>query len=97
MAAVLNGKTEIVKILLDNGADPTIPEAQGYLPPHGAAFQGRAEVMQVLIDAGIDVNSTHTDGFLPLHRACFGGRLVSLFLNISSFQKSLMDYHPIKV
>ena len=42
MAAVLSGATESVRVLLlELNADPTIPEKDGYTPPHGAGFQGR--------------------------------------------------------
>lgn len=39
MAAVLGGKTEVVKALLLSGADTTLPEKDGYTPMHGAGFQ----------------------------------------------------------
>ena len=40
MYATLQGKAESVKCLLEHGADPTIPEKDGYPPMHGAGFQG---------------------------------------------------------
>jgi hypothetical protein len=47
----------------NTGADPTIPEKDGYTPPHGAAFQGRTEVMKVLLEFGVVVvdSSSTTD------------------------------------
>ena len=40
MAAILSGQTKAVKVLLlELNADPTIPEKDGYTPPHGAGFQ----------------------------------------------------------
>ena len=39
MAASLGGKAEIIEVLLKAGADTSIPEADGYTPLHGAAFQ----------------------------------------------------------
>ena len=74
MASVLRGKINIVKYLLEAGADPSIGEASGYTPPHGAGFQGRPDVMSLLIDSGLDVNVYHDDGFLPIHRACWGAK-----------------------
>lgn len=71
MAAVITGKVNIVKYLLEIGADPTIADKDGYTPPHGSAMYGTAQVMEALIEAGIDVNTYHEDGFLPLHRTCW--------------------------
>ena len=39
MSAVLGGHLEIVTMLLEIGADVTIPEKDGYTPMHGAGFQ----------------------------------------------------------
>mmetsp|Transcript_878 Transcript_878/g.1086 ORF Transcript_878/g.1086 Transcript_878/m.1086 type:complete len:222 (+) Transcript_878:118-783(+) len=72
MAATLRGKINIVKYLLEKGADTSIGERQGYTPQHGAGFQGRAAVMEVLYNAGLDVNHVHPDGFTAFHRACWG-------------------------
>ena len=73
MAASLRGKAGAVGFLLKHGADPSIPEKDGYTPAHGAGFQGRAEVLRLLASHGVDVvNPTHRDGFLPFHRACWG-------------------------
>jgi len=77
MAASLRGKIDIVKYLIEQGADASIGEMMGYKPPHGAAFQGRPDVMQAFIDSGIDVNEFHEDGFPPLHRTCWGKTEVS--------------------
>jgi len=74
MFSVLSGNFEAVKVLMDAGADPTIGEAQGYTPMHGAGFQGRAEIAELLIHAyKLDPSDMHSDGFTPLHRACWGG------------------------
>ena len=74
MRSVLTGKIESVRFLLQAGADPTIPEKDGYLPPHGAGFQGRPEIMKILHESGINVHMYHEDGYLPFHRACWGNR-----------------------
>lgn len=39
MAAVLSGKLNAVRELLLRGADPHVPEKDGYTPMHGAGFQ----------------------------------------------------------
>lgn len=74
MASTLRGNVDMVMLMLEKGADATVPEKDGYTPPHGAGFQGRPDVMRVLKEVGgIDViNSPHADGFFPIHRACWG-------------------------
>mmetsp|Transcript_6123 Transcript_6123/g.9240 ORF Transcript_6123/g.9240 Transcript_6123/m.9240 type:complete len:182 (-) Transcript_6123:39-584(-) len=72
MHAVLSGKTTAVELLLEAGADFTIPEKDGYTPMHGAGFQGRADIAEILIDYGLPVSDMHADGYTPLHRACWG-------------------------
>eukprot|EP00548_Thalassiothrix_antarctica_P020034 CAMPEP_0194184114 /NCGR_PEP_ID=MMETSP0154-20130528/35855_1 /TAXON_ID=1049557 /ORGANISM="Thalassiothrix antarctica, Strain L6-D1" /LENGTH=225 /DNA_ID=CAMNT_0038901519 /DNA_START=8 /DNA_END=685 /DNA_ORIENTATION=+ len=74
MSVTLRGKPKILRYLLQNGADVTLAERQGFTPPHGAGFQGRLETMKILVEeANLDViNIRHEDGFKPLHRACWG-------------------------
>ncbi|CAB9513413.1 and SAM domain-containing protein 6 [Seminavis robusta] len=73
MRATLHGWTSIVAYLLDQGADVSIGEKDGYTPPHGAGFQGRAKIMSILRDHNVDVVSpAEKDGFTPFHRACWG-------------------------
>eukprot|EP00187_Rhodella_violacea_P005749 CAMPEP_0174906406 /NCGR_PEP_ID=MMETSP0167-20121228/56923_1 /TAXON_ID=38298 /ORGANISM="Rhodella maculata, Strain CCMP736" /LENGTH=110 /DNA_ID=CAMNT_0016149629 /DNA_START=17 /DNA_END=345 /DNA_ORIENTATION=+ len=49
MAATLAGQAAVVSRLLQLGAEPSIPEKDGYTPPHGAAFQGQATAARALI------------------------------------------------
>jgi len=72
MASVLRGKAATVEVLLQHGADASIAEKDGYLPPHGAAFQGRTAVLKVLELYGVAQQEFHEDGYLPFHRACWG-------------------------
>lgn len=72
MNAVLSGKSHAVAFLLQAGADPTIPEKDGYTPPHGAGFQGRAEIARLLHAHGINIDVAHSDGNRPIQRACWG-------------------------
>ena len=48
LTATLLGHHRIVRLLLERGADPMIPEKDGYTVWHAAAFQGRTEVLRVL-------------------------------------------------
>mmetsp|Transcript_824 Transcript_824/g.3191 ORF Transcript_824/g.3191 Transcript_824/m.3191 type:complete len:247 (+) Transcript_824:1616-2356(+) len=72
MAACLAGKSGVVDELLRLGADPSIPEKDGYTPSHGVAFQGREQAARVLVKHGIDVDEEHADGYRPLHRTLWG-------------------------
>ncbi|CAB9526287.1 repeat domain-containing protein 55 [Seminavis robusta] len=74
MAATLRGKINVIRQVLKLGADVTIPEKDGYTPPHGAGFQGRPDIMRLLKEeANVDViNAPHPDGYFPFHRACWG-------------------------
>jgi ankyrin repeat protein len=79
MAAVLSGATASVKVLLlELSADPTIPEKDGYTPPHGAGFQGRADVAQLLIERhrlsnDCPIDAPHEgDHLTPLWRTTWG-------------------------
>ncbi len=72
MHSVLHGSKNVVKYLLDHGADPTIGEAEGYTPMHGAGYQGRADIVPLLVAHGINPNDIHRDGFAPIHRAAWG-------------------------
>lgn len=74
ISAVLQGKYDSVKTLLELGANVYATEKDGYNVLHAAAFQGRAEVLQLLLDhfqeQSIDLNiatDQHTDGYYALH------------------------------
>lgn len=54
VSAATFGKTEIAKMLIDAGADLTIPNNDGTTPLHAAAFFCRVEIVQMLLDANAD-------------------------------------------
>lgn len=72
MQSVLHGRTKMVEWCLDNGADTTIPERQGYTPMHGAGFQGRADIAALLFKHGVGLRDVHEDGHEPAIRSCWG-------------------------
>ena len=67
-------KVAALKYLLEAGADVTIGEKDGYICPHGIAYQGRAEAVPALTQfGGLDIwMKKHEDGYYPIHRACWG-------------------------
>jgi len=78
--AIANGKSEIVKLLIDNGAN-IFEENGGATRLHAlisVAFFGREEkelaseyvkIGKLLIDKGVDVNKEDSHGSTPLHYA----------------------------
>ncbi len=63
--AYQKGHTEIVELLIANGADGNA-KGDGQTPLHGAAYWGSKEIVQLLIAKGVDVNAKDDDGVTPL-------------------------------
>ena len=66
--AYQKGHTEIVELLIANGADGNA-KGDGQTPLHGAAYWGSKEIVQLLIAKGADVNAKMEDGDTPLDLA----------------------------
>jgi uncharacterized protein len=66
--AYQKGHTEIVELLIANGADGNA-KGDGQTPLHGAAYWGSKEIVQLLIAKGVDVNAKTNDGETPLDLA----------------------------
>jgi len=75
---------KVVKLLLENGADPNMVDSsmvdsrgvvhsRGITPLHCAAEKGQATIVQLLLDYGANVNAQNYDGTTPLYCACNGG------------------------
>jgi len=60
--AVTSGHTEIVKWLLENGADPNYRYANNYSPLLNAAANGHLEILKLLIAHGADLHAKTNDG-----------------------------------
>jgi len=71
--AAKNGHTVIVRLLLDKGAQPDIPNDNGDCPLKAAAEMGHKEVVKLLIDSGADPNSVDVDKYTALHFAAIFG------------------------
>ncbi len=56
---------EVVKFMLENGADPNIADALKRTPIFGAVHTGDIELVQALIDGGADVNLTCIHAYNP--------------------------------
>ncbi len=58
-----------VRLLLDAGADPNLPEANGQTAIFGAATQGWNSVVQLLAERGADLQHKDNNGKTPLDAA----------------------------
>ncbi|KFP70703.1 PREDICTED: ankyrin repeat and SOCS box protein 3-like [Acanthisitta chloris] len=82
--AVENKHTEVVKFLLQHGANVEGPHCwSGWNSLHQAAFQGSTEIMKVLLEKGASKNYRDDFGITPLFVAAQYGQLESLRLLVS--------------
>ena len=65
--AVWSGNIEIIRLLLEAGADLSNTGIRIQTPLHHAAFRDDPGVLQFLLDAGADVNLRGFAGISPLH------------------------------
>ena len=75
--AVLYGKIEMAKCLIDNGADVDMKnDSDGATPLHLAAIYGEIEIVKSLIDNGAHVDLKDKDDETPLRWAVLGERSI---------------------
>ena len=74
--AVSKGYTEIVKLLIKNGADPSIQRSEDHFTPlHLAIIGERIEIIIEILNADLNpknyINLISIDGYSAFHLACF--------------------------
>lgn len=72
------GDLDVVKELIEEGADPHEYDKEGWLPLHFAASKGHFEVVKYLIDKGVSAGALTTgekEKVSSYHMACMGSRL----------------------
>ena len=62
----LHGQTEIVQLLIENGAEVNIKSGDGATPLHSAAFFGRTDVAKLLLENGANPQARNNDGETPV-------------------------------
>jgi hypothetical protein len=67
------GHADVLRVLLDAGAEGDATDSGGFLAIQYAAGNGRTEAIRVLIEHGSSVNVTGPDGRTLLHQAAAGG------------------------
>ena len=74
MAAAEKGNTDVVKDLLDKGAQVDARTYRGYTPLRHAAFNGYTDTARLLLDRGAQVDSVDVNGHTPLRSAVINRR-----------------------
>lgn len=91
--AAETGRDDLVRLLLDSGANPKFASDGGWTPLHNAAQAGATSSAALLLDAGSDVNACLSNGMTPLHWASYNGHLevVKLIVKRPDSQLSIKD------
>ena len=71
--SIKHGALDIVRMLVDAGADIERVDHAGWTPLTRADADERAEIIDFLLDAGADPSALTRHGFAPLHRAVRAG------------------------
>lgn len=75
LLAASYGKTEVVRFLLENGAEPTfVSQEARQTALHGAVQNGATELVELLLQQEIDINARDKYGGTPLFYAVENGR-----------------------
>ncbi|CAG8905457.1 unnamed protein product [Penicillium egyptiacum] len=78
-----NGHLEVIKVLLDDGAEVTVTDNDGWTPVNAASSNRHLEVVKLLLENGADIGVANNDGWTPLYSAASNCHLevVKLLLN----------------
>ncbi|XP_053092679.1 histone-lysine N-methyltransferase EHMT2 isoform X2 [Pangasianodon hypophthalmus] len=75
--------TDVIRALLNRGADVTLKDKEMNVCAHWASFAGSAEIAELVLNAGCPLTSVNLHGDTPLHIAAREGHIhcVTLFLS----------------
>ena len=72
--ASLNGRTSVVKLLIESGANLECRSKLGSTPLHLAAQEGHLAIARLLVNSGARTDATKRDGGMPIHQAAKNNR-----------------------
>ncbi|MBI3395869.1 MAG: ankyrin repeat domain-containing protein, partial [Spirochaetia bacterium] len=74
MKAAAFGKIDVIRYLIEHGADVDARDTEGSTPVMYAAATGEREALRLLLDHGADIGKTNDLNWNALMQACFRGR-----------------------
>tara|TARA_A100001037_G_scaffold225320_1_gene203285 strand:- start:1684 stop:2067 length:384 start_codon:yes stop_codon:yes gene_type:complete len=63
--ALVRELPDVIKLLLDSGADPNLPTGAGHIPINIAIRSGQVEATRMLLTAGADSDREDSEGNTP--------------------------------
>jgi len=73
MYACQRGSTDVVRDLLERGANPNKTDKNNLTALHRACNRGYLDIVKLLIEKGAQIDVRYSDGITPLHIACIHG------------------------
>jgi ankyrin repeat protein len=91
--AIYSNFSEIVRMLIDAGANLNVQDKHGDTPLHVAIMKNNPIIVQMLIDAGADLNMQDIWNRTPLHWAVYYGKveIVRMLIDAGA-RKDILDY-----
>lgn len=83
LVACARGAHQVVKVLLEFGADHRLTSFERTTAIHAAAMEGHANIVEILLNVGADPNTVDSKGWSTMHNAIQGGHIdvVRVLLN----------------
>ena len=80
--AAMEGKTNEVIRLIDNGFDIAVKDNDGEMPLYYAIMNDNIDIVRILIESGANINEKGNNGLTPLHQAavCGNSEIVLILL-----------------
>ena len=88
---VLMERVEIVRLLMEQGADVTAKDQSLSTPLHLASSLGIPEIVRLLIERGADITAKDGSHRTPLHLACALSRVGAKAVPLLFYLTSLMQ------